>query len=112
MGSPPLSHATFTSLSDRFTRWWARLLVIIGLVIVVVGIALAVVALVIETPWGSLTGQVMLERALVAIFLVGSGILAGAPFIVFGQLLLIFLDQRRLLAAINRRLRRRATPGV
>ena len=35
-----------------------------------------------------------------------SGVLAGAPFIVSGQLLLIFLDQRRLLAAIHRRLRR------
>jgi hypothetical protein len=94
-------------VSDRFTRLWARLLVVIGLVIVGVGAVLAIVALVIETPWGSITGQVFLERVLVAVFLVVSGILAGAPFIVFGQLLLIFLDQRRLLAAIHRRLRRR-----
>ncbi len=93
-------------MSDRFTRFWARLLVVIGLVIVVLGLGLAVVALVIETPWGSLTGQVMLERVFVAVFLVFSGIIAGAPFIVFGQLLLIFLDQRRLLARILRRLSR------
>jgi hypothetical protein len=93
-------------VSDRFTRFWARLLVVIGLVIVVVGALLAVVALVIETPWASVTGQAVLERVLVAVFLVFSGILAGGPFIVFGQLLLIFLDQRRLLAAIHRRLRR------
>ena len=99
-------------MSDRFTRLFASLLVVIGLVIVVVGIGLAAVALVIETPWGSLTGQVMLERVLVAVFLVLSGILAGAPFIVFGQLLLIFLDQRRLLAAIHAALQRDATPGV
>jgi hypothetical protein len=93
-------------LSDRFTRLWARLLIVIGLVIVVVGVLLAMVALVIEMPWRSITGQAVLERALVAAFLLVSGILAGAPFIVFGQLLLIFLDQRRLLAAIHRRLRR------
>jgi hypothetical protein len=84
------------------------LLVIIGLVIVFVGAGLAIVALVIETPWGSITGQAMLERVLVAVFLVLSGVLAGAPFVVFGQLMLIFLDQRRLLARIHRRLRRRA----
>ena len=92
----------------RLTRLWARFLVIIGVVIVALGVILATVALVIETPWRTVTGQVVLERIIVAIFLAGSGILAGAPFIVFGQLLLIFLDQRRLLAAIYRHLRRRA----
>ena len=94
-------------MSDRFTRFWARLLVVIGLVIVVLGVLLAVVALVMETPWGSVTGQAVLERVLVAVLLMASGVLAGAPFIVFGQHLLILLDQRRLLAAIYRRLRRR-----
>ena len=47
-------------------------------------------------------------RLIVAVFLAGSGVLAGAPFIVFGQLLLIFVDQCRLLAAIYRQLRRGA----
>ena len=94
-------------MNDRFTRFWARLLVILGVVIVVVGILLAMVALVVEMPWGSITGQAVLERVLVALSLVVSGVLAGSPFIVFGQLLLIFLDQRRLLARIHRRLRRR-----
>lgn len=93
-------------MNDRFTRFWARLLVILGLVIVVVGVLLAVVALVIETPWASITGQVVLERVVVSAFLVVSGVVGGAPFIVLGQLLLIFLDQRRLLISINRRLRR------
>jgi hypothetical protein len=91
----------------RVTRLWARLLVVIGVVIVALGVILAIVALVIETPWRTVTGQVVLERVIVAVFLAGSGVLAGAPFIVFGQGLLIILDQRRLLAAIHRRLRRR-----
>ena len=93
-------------MRDRLIRLWARLLVVIGVVIVALGVILAVIALVIETPWRTITGQVVLERILVSVFLAGSGILAGAPFIVFGQLLLIFLDQRRLLAGIYRRLRR------
>jgi hypothetical protein len=94
----------------RFTRLWARLLVVVGIVIVALGVILAVIALVIETPWRTITGQVMLERVIVAVFLAGSGILAGAPFIVFGQLLLIFVDQRRLLARISRHLRRSRLP--
>ena len=98
------------SANDRLTRVWARLLVVIGVVIVVLGALLAVVALVVEMPWASVTGQAVLERAIVALSLVLSGILAGSPFIVFGQLLLIFLDQRRLLAAIHDRLARREEP--
>ena len=94
-------------MNDRFTRLWARLLVIMGVVIVVLGVLLAMVALVVEMPWGSITGQAVLERMIVALSLIVSGILAGSPFIVFGQLLLIFLDQRRLLARIHRQLRRR-----
>jgi hypothetical protein len=95
-------------VNDRFIRFWARVLVVMGVVLVVVGVLLAIVALLVEMPWGSITGQAVLERVLVAISLVASGVIAGSPFIVFGQLLLIFLDQRRLLASINRRLRRRA----
>ena len=87
-------------MNDRLARIWARLLVVIGIVVVVLGALLAVVALTVEMPWGSITGQAVLERFIVALSLVLSGILAGSPFIVFGQLLLIFLDQRHLLAQI------------
>ena len=90
---------------------WARLLVVIGILIVALGVALAIVALVFETQWRTITGQVMLERTIVAVILAGSSILAGAPFIVFGQLLLIFVDQRRLLVRIHRTLRRSAAPS-
>ena len=97
-------------MNERFTRFWARLLVVVGIVIVVVGALLAVVALLVEMPWGSITGQAVFERAFVALSLLFSGILAGSPFIVAGQLLLILLEQRRILAAIHRRLRRRGPP--
>jgi hypothetical protein len=60
-------------------------------------------------PWGSITGQAVIERIVVAFFLIVSGILAGAPFIVLGQMVLIELAQYRALRAIARRLRRR--PG-
>jgi hypothetical protein len=95
----------------RLTRLWARLLVIVGVVIVALGVLLAAVALVIETPWRTITGQVVLERIIVAIVLAGSAIVAGAPFIVAGQLLLIFLAQRRLLVRIARQLGRSRDKG-
>ena len=95
----------------RLTRLWARFLVIVGIVIVALGVLLAAVALVIETPWRTITGQVVLERIIVAIVLAGSGVVAGAPFVVAGQLLLISLEQRRLLARISRRLGRGRDKG-
>jgi ABC-type phosphate transport system permease subunit len=96
----------------RFTAFAARFMTVVGVALVAGGVVLAVVALVVETPWGSVTGQVVLERVLAAIVLIVSGILAGGPFVVFGQLLLIFLDQRRLLARIDRSLRRGAAPAA
>ena len=87
-------------MNDRFTTFWARLLVVMGIVIVVSGALLAMVALVVEMPWGSITGQAVFERFFVAVSLLASGVLAGSPFIVAGQLLLILVEQRRLLGAI------------
>ena len=91
-------------MSERFTQFWARLLVVMGLVIVVAGGLLAIDALLVEMPWGSITGQAVFERVFVAVSLVVSGVLGGSPFIVAGQLLLILSAQRRLLAAIHERL--------
>jgi hypothetical protein len=99
-------------MNSRFTRFWARVLVLVGLVLASVGVLLGAVALVIDMPWGSITGQAVMERTLVAIFLVISGVLAGAPFIVLGQIAIVFLDQRRLLGRIARRLERGESPAA
>ena len=90
----------------RFTRFWARLLTVFGLVAIGAGIASAAVALFTDE-WRSVTGlPAALERAVGVSFLILSGFLAGSPFIVFGQLLGIFLEQRILLGRIYRRLKR------
>lgn len=95
-------------MTYRFTRIWAGLMIVIGIVFIAVGIALAGIAMFTEE-WrqGVAGGQAALERAVLVSGLVLSGVLAGSPFIVFGQLLRIFLDQRRLLARIHRQLRAR-----
>ena len=93
-------------MTPRFTRFWARILVWQGLVFVAGGALLASVTLILDIPWGSVTGQAVVERVLVAAFLVVSGVLAGAPLIVLGQVVLLFVDQRRLLGRMSRRLGR------
>jgi len=95
----------------RFASFWAAVLVVMGLVLIAGGLLLAAAAVTLDMPWGSLTGQAVLERALAAVLLVISGVLAGAPFIVLGEMLRLFIEQRRiaerqrrLLARIARRM--------
>jgi len=94
----------------RFARFWAAVLVIIGLLLIAGGLLLAAAAVTLDMPWGSLTGQAVLERMLAAVLLVISGVLTGAPFIVLGEIMRLFVEQRRiaerqrrLLARIARR---------
>jgi hypothetical protein len=77
----------------RFATFWAAALVVLGMLLVVGGVLFAAAAVALDMPWGRLTG------------------LAGAPFIVLGEMLRLFIEQRqiigrqrRLLARIARRL--------
>jgi hypothetical protein len=90
----------------RFAAFWATVLVVIGLVLVVGGILLAAAAVTLDMPWGSLTGQAVLERVVAAIILAISGVLAGAPFIVLGEMMRVFIDMRRILDRQRRLLAR------
>jgi hypothetical protein len=101
----------------RFAEFWAAVLVIIGLVLLAGGLLLAVAAVTLDMPWGTLTGQAVLERILAAVLLVISGALTGAPFIVLGEMLRVLVEQRRLaerqrrlLARIARRLDEASAP--
>ena len=99
-------------MNPSFTRFWARILVAVGLALAASGVFLAALALVIDMPWGSITGHAVAEVTLVAFFLAASGVLAGVPFIVLGQVVLVFLDMHAMLERIAGRLDRRATPGA
>lgn len=94
-------------MNPSFTRLWARILVFVGLVLACGGVLLAAVALVIDMPWGSITGHAVFEVTLVAFFLALSGMLAGVPFIVLGQVVLVFIDMHSLLGRIVVRLEAR-----
>jgi len=90
----------------RFAAFWATTLVILGLLLVVGGALLAVAAVTLDMPWGSLTGQAVLERVLAAVVLAISGVLAGAPFIALGEMMRLFIAQRRILQRQRRLLTR------
>lgn len=81
----------------RFAAFWAAVLVVLGLLLVVGGVLLAAAAVTLDMPWGSLTGQAVLERVLAAVVLAISGVLAGAPFIALGEMMRLFIAHRRLL---------------
>jgi hypothetical protein len=91
-------------MNPSFTRFWARILVFVGLVLASGGVLLAAVALVIDMPWGGITGHAVFEVTLVAFFLALSGVLAGVPFIVLGQVVLVFIEMHGLLGRIVARL--------
>lgn len=90
----------------RFTSFWAALHVVMGLAILALAVALAALVLAATVSFGlPLDTAFPGARALAALFVVLAGLLLGAPSVVAGQLLQIFLDQRRLLRLMHRRLR-------
>jgi hypothetical protein len=89
-----------------FAAFWAAVLVVLGLLLVVGGVLLAAAAVTLDMPWGSLTGQAVLERVLAAVVLAISGVLAGAPFIALGEMMRLFIAQRRILERQRRLLTR------
>lgn len=98
-------------MNPWFALFWARVLMAVGLLFVSLGIVFAAVALAVDMPWGRLTGQAVVERMLATVALLLSGLVAGAPLIVMGEMLRVFLDQRRLLADIKRKLESQPGPA-
>lgn len=94
-----------------FAAFWATVLVVVGLVLLVSGVLLAVVAVTLDLPWAPLRETTRLERLGVGIVLVFSGVLLGAPLIGLGELLHLSIAQRRLLERQRRRLARIARRG-
>ncbi|HEU4370484.1 MAG TPA: hypothetical protein VFV05_19875 [Methylomirabilota bacterium] len=92
----------------RFAAFWATVLVVMGMLLALGGVLFAAAAVALDMPWGGLTGQAVLERALAAAVLVISGILAGAPFIVLGEMMRLLIEQRRTIGRQRRLLARMA----
>lgn len=86
----------------RFTEAWARVTVVLGLIIVGLGFVFGII---IGFIGREASGPFGVERWLAALLIILVGVLLGGPLVVSGELMLIFLDKRRLLGMIHRRLR-------
>ena len=87
----------------RFTLFWASVLVGLGVGVMALGMATAGVILLLPGGIPIPYGRPPVLAAAVALI---AGLVVGAPLIMIGQLVQVFLDQRRLLASIQRSLRR------
>jgi len=87
----------------RFTLFWASVLVGLGVGVMALGMAAAGVILLLPGGIPVPYGRPPVLAAAVALI---AGLVVGAPLIMIGQLVQVFLDQRRLLASIQRSLRR------
>jgi len=92
----------------RVTRAWARGSIAVGVGIIVLGLLAGAASLVFGVARVFGFGA---QELVVGIACVILGFALGAPEIIAGQLILIFLDQRDLLARIYRRLRPRISEG-
>lgn len=88
---------------NRFTRFWASVLVGLGVALLATGVVSAglIVLLPAEIPI-----PLAWPRPLVAAVAIVGGLVMAAPLILTGQLVQVLLDQRRLLGRIHHRLRR------
>jgi hypothetical protein len=99
------------AVNAGFADFFARVQIGVGVLVIGLGVLLAVAAWQLPPsvyPWAvpAPAGQESLIRGLTSLGLVIGGLGLGAPFIVFGQLVLLLLDMRRRLARIDGRLRR------
>ena len=101
MGTADRSH-------HRFTKFWAELSIGFGYLLIVVGIVIGGVALFLMAasyPVPDIPALARVGFLGAAALAMALGVLLGGPFIVAGQCLLVFLEQRRLLARIAKRMR-------
>lgn len=86
-------------------RVWARLVVTLSVCVLLAGLVGGGAALFFDWRWAGLSEPTQDARLLAAALLVLGGILVATPGIIIGELVLILLAQRRLLARIDRHLR-------
>ena len=92
--------------SERVSRGWALLLIANGYAFVTLGVTAAVLTWLVPGDLGRQlpSANIVLVKLGASVAFVLVGLLLGAPFVVAGELIRVMLDQRRLLARIDRRL--------
>jgi hypothetical protein len=92
----------------RFTRFWAELSIGFGYLLITLGVLVGGLGLFLAAasyPVPEIAALTRVGYLGAAALAMGLGVILGGPFIVAGQCLLVFLEQRRLLARIAKRVR-------
>jgi ribosomal protein L40E len=89
-------------MTFRFTRGWAQMLLVLGIVVIILGVALAGAITVVPIPWTDHQPGTI-ERAFLAATVVAGGVVLGGSLIVTGQLLLAFLSLHQNIERLARR---------
>jgi hypothetical protein len=92
----------------RFTKFWAELSIGFGYLLITLGVLIGGAGLFLMAasyPMPDIPALTRIGFLGGALLSMGLGVIIGGPFIVAGQCLLVFLEQRRLLARIARRVR-------
>jgi len=97
-------------MSAGFTRFFGWVVIVGGLLVMLAGVLAA--GFIWRLPADTFTlpagaGSEAMSRGFLSAAFGIVGFLVGAPLVVFGQLMLVFLDMRRQLVRLNARLRRR-----
>jgi uncharacterized membrane protein YgcG len=86
-----------------------KLATLLGVSFVAFGVLLALLSLVVDVPWGQLTGKAVLEQSITLVFLVLAGMLGGVPLVILGQIILVLMRQNDVLERIAETLEQRGS---
>jgi hypothetical protein len=89
-------------MTFRFTRGWAQMLFVLGIVVIILGVALAGAISVVPIPWTEHRPGTI-ERVFLAVSVVAGGVVLGGSLSVMGQLLLAFLSLHQNVERLARR---------
>jgi len=95
-------------MNARVARFCGKVATLIGCGFMAFGVLLTLLSLVVDVPWGQLTGKAVLEQSITVGFLILAGLFGGVPFVILGQIMLVLIKQHDALERIARALEQRA----
>ena len=94
-------------MNGRMAEFSGKVATLLGCGFVAFGVLLTLLSLVVDVPWGQMTGKAVLEQSITVVFLILAGLVGGVPFVILGQIILVLVQQRDALERIARALEQR-----
>src|SRR5215467_46529 len=94
-------------MTARVAEVSGKVATLLGLASLAFGVLLTFLSLVVDVPWGHLTGKALLEQSMTTGLLLLAGLLAGVPFVILGQIILVLVRQADILERIAQALEQR-----